>query len=59
MAKVVITSTQECTIDGIGLLIPGQDRELNELDLVQFKAIHGYEISKAQFPNFVRLEVRV
>lgn len=55
MVTFEVTSTQECTIDGIGFLKPGETKTLDKVQLAHFKAIHGYPVGSANFPQFVSL----
>lgn len=45
-----LTSSQECLIDGVGHLIPGESVVVDEF---AFRLAHGYPISKANFPDYV------
>jgi len=55
-ASFTISSTKECVIDGVGVLKPNEKRTLDKSHLTQFRAIHGYDIAKANFPNHVTFE---
>jgi len=48
--KVFLESDVECTVDGVGLLMPGKPVEVN---LEQFKIYHGKEPGQANFPKSI------
>lgn len=59
MAKYVIISDRDCTIDGIGLLESGKEKALTDQDIRLFRAIHRYPITSAKFPFFVQLVAKI
>lgn len=50
--KVLFASDRECTIDGVGLLVPG---EPVEVDPEVFKLVHGITPAQANFPTFIKV----
>lgn len=50
-----ITSSQEVTINGIGLLRVDKPVQVDELMLANFEAEHGYRLSQANLPPYVSL----
>lgn len=52
--KISFESDRECTIDGVGLLTPG---EPVEVDPALFFAYHGVEPGKANLPDYVTVTV--
>ncbi len=54
--KILFESDRECTIDGVGLLAPG---EPVEIDPILFEAYHRVSPIKANLPPFVRVTVDV
>jgi len=49
-----VTSTQDVTVNGIGLLSAGETVVLTDESIA-----HGYKISQANFPPYVQLTVAV
>lgn len=54
--KVFFESDRECTIDGVGLLEPGQ---LVEVDPTLFFAYHGVKPGEANLPDYIQVSVDV
>jgi len=50
--KVLFESDRECTIDGVGLLEPGNPVEV---DPALFKTMQGINPAQANFPHFIRV----
>lgn len=50
--KILFESDRECTIDGVGLLEPG---EAVEVDPVLFELAHGVSPAQASFPYFIKV----
>jgi hypothetical protein len=48
--RIVFESDRECTIDGVGLLKPGEPVEVDE---ITFRNAHGYSPAQANFPPFI------
>ena len=50
--KILFESDRECTIDGVGLLEPGKEVEVNSETFFQF---HGIKPGEANFPDFITI----
>lgn len=50
-----ITSAREVTINGIGLLRVGEPVVIDEIQASNFEAEHGYRLSEANLPEYVRV----
>lgn len=50
--KIIFESDRECTIDGVGLLMPGLPVEVDD---TTFRTAHGYSPAEAKFPNFIKV----
>lgn len=50
-----ITSSREVTLNGIGLLRVDEPVVVDELKAAHFVAEHGYRLSEANFPEYVRV----
>lgn len=50
--KILFVSDRECTVDGVGLLKPG---EPVEVDPVVFENAQGFRPAQANFPYFVKV----
>jgi hypothetical protein len=48
--KVYLKSEVECTVDGVGLLEPGEEVEV---DVATFELFHGVTPAQANFPRSV------
>jgi hypothetical protein len=48
--RVLLQSDRECTIDGVGLLVPNIPTSV-ESDA--FEVVHGYTPAQANFPYFI------
>jgi hypothetical protein len=48
--KVYLKSDVECTVDGVGLLEPGKEVEV---DVPTFQLYHGVTASQANFPRTI------
>lgn len=59
MVTFELVSAQEVTVNGVGLLRAGEPVQLDELKLAHFQAEHGYPITEARFPDYVRLSAVV
>lgn len=55
MVTFELVSEQEVTINGIGLLEAGQPIPVDQAMLHHFESEHGYRLSEANFPKFVKL----
>lgn len=55
MVTFELVSAQEVTINGVGLLRAGEPVQVDELRLAHFHAEHGYPLSEAKFPPYVKL----
>lgn len=55
MVTFELVSDQEVTINGVGLLEPGKPKQVDDVMLKVFAVEHGYPLSEANFPSFVRL----
>lgn len=50
-----ITSSREVTVNGIGLLRVDEPVQVDEIKAAHFEAEHGYRLSEANFPEYVRV----
>lgn len=55
MVTFELVSEQEVTINGIGLLTPGQPVPVDQAMLDHFESEHGYRLNESNFPKFVKL----
>lgn len=55
MVTFELVSAQEVTINGVGLLKAGEAKQVDQDILDHFQAEHGYPLTKANFPFFVKL----
>lgn len=55
MVTFELVSDREVTINGVGLLEPGKPKQVDDLMLAVFAAEHGYPLSNANFPLYVKL----
>lgn len=51
-----ITSAQDVTIDGIGLLEGGEPHIVSAEELRLFQVLHGISLGKAKFPSSITVE---
>lgn len=50
--QILFESDRECTVDGVGLLVPG---EPVEVDPTLFELIHGVSPAAANLPHFIKI----
>lgn len=55
MLALEIVSDREVSIDGIGILKPGEPVELDEEKLMFFEILNGTSVMDANFPSFIGL----
>lgn len=54
--QILFESDRECTIDGVGLLVPGQPVEV---DPVVFAQYHQVTPAQANFPPYIKVTYTV
>lgn len=57
MLQMVIKSDRDVLVDGIGLLPAGEDVELTDEQLRDFKMRNGVGLTEANFPPYVTVTV--